>query len=79
LHNDRGAILGVAVTTERVRKGIVFVYQAGAKYDPIEPGNPKSIDRGGCANLLTPKKMVSKNAPGMACNSTCVEIEKWEA
>ena len=79
LHNDRGAILGVALTTERVRKGMVFVYQAGAKYDPLEPGKADSIDRGGCANLLTPSKMVSKNSPGMACNSTCVEIERWEA
>jgi trimethylamine-N-oxide reductase (cytochrome c) len=78
LYNDRGAILGVAQLTQRVKEGTVFLYQAGAKYDPLQPGKPGSIDRGGCSNLLTPSKMVSKNAPGMACNSTCVEIEKWE-
>jgi trimethylamine-N-oxide reductase (cytochrome c) len=48
------------------------------KYDPIEPGNPKSIDRGGCMNLITPGRMVSKNAPGMAPNSCLIEIKKWE-
>ena len=78
LYNDRGAMLGVAQITERVKPGTVFTYQAGAKYDPLEPGKAGSIDRGGCVNLLTPSKMVSKNAPGMACNSSCVEITKWE-
>ena len=79
LYNDRGAILGAALLTERVKRGTILTYQAGAKYDPLEPGKPGSIDRGGCTNLLTPSRFVSKNAPGMACNSTCVEIEKWEA
>jgi trimethylamine-N-oxide reductase (cytochrome c) len=79
VHNDRGAILAVAWLTERVKQGTVMSYQAGSKYDPLEPGKPGSIDRGGCVNLLTPSRMVSKNAPGMACNSVCVEIEKWEA
>ena len=69
----------MAWLTERIKQGNVMSYQAGAKYDPLEPGKPGSIDRGGCVNLLTPSRMVSKNAPGMACNSVCVEIEKWEA
>jgi len=69
----------VAWLTERIKKGIIHTYQAGAKYDPLEPGKPGSIDRGGCANLLTPSRFMSKNAPGMAINSACVEIEKWEA
>ena len=30
-------------------------------------------------NLLTPSRMVSKNAPGEANNSCLVEISKWEA
>jgi anaerobic selenocysteine-containing dehydrogenase len=79
LYNDRGAVLAVAWLTERVKNGVLMSYQAGSKYDPIEPGKPGSIDRGGCVNLLTPSRMVSKNAPGMACNSVCVEIEKWGA
>ena len=78
LYNDRGAILAAAWLTERMKPGVIMSYQAGAKYDPLEPGKPGSIDRGGCVNLLTPSRMVSKNAPGMVSNSVNVEIEKWE-
>jgi trimethylamine-N-oxide reductase (cytochrome c) len=78
VHNDRGAVLCIAHVTERMRPGAVHSYEAGAKYDPLEPGKPGSIDRGGCINLLTPSRMVSKNAPGMANNSCLVEISKWE-
>ena len=77
--NDRGAVLGIAKVTERTRPGTVHSYQAGAKYDPLEPGKAGSIDKGGCMNLLTPSRLVSKNAPGMANNSCLVEICKWEA
>ena len=79
VYNDRGAILGVAWCTERMKKGNIMVYEGSAKYDPLEPGKPGSVDRGGCSNLLTPSRFISKNAPGMAINSSCVEIEKWEA
>ena len=78
MYNDRGAVLGIAIITERCRPGTVQSFQAGAKYDPLEPGKPGSIDKGGCVNLLTPSRMVSKNAPGMANNSCLVEIMKWE-
>jgi molybdopterin guanine dinucleotide-containing S/N-oxide reductase-like protein len=79
VYNDRGAVLCIAVLTERLRPGTVHTFQASAKYDPLEPGNPASIDRGGCVNLLTPGRFVSKNAPGEANNSCLVEICKWEA
>ncbi len=78
LYNDRGAVLGIAQLTERVRPGVVHTYQASAKYDPIEPGKPDSIDKGGCVNILTPSRMISKNVPGMASNSCLAEICKWE-
>ena len=42
----------LALVTERCRPGLLHSYQAGAKYDPLEPGNADSIDRGGCVNLL---------------------------
>ncbi len=78
VYNDRGAVLCMAYVTERVKPGVVMTYQAGAKYDPLEPGKEGSIDRGGCMNLLTPSRHVSKYAPGMVSNSSNVEIEKWE-
>jgi anaerobic selenocysteine-containing dehydrogenase len=79
VYNARGAVLCAAHVTERMRPGVIHSYEAGAKYDPLEPGKPGSIDKGGCINLLTPSRMVSKNAPGEANNSCLVEISKWEA
>mgnify|MGYP001075032266 CR=1 FL=1 len=77
--NDRGTVLCIAHVTERMRPGTVHSYEAAAKYDPLEPGKPGSPDRGGCVNLLTPSRMVSKNAPGEANNSCLVDVAKWEA
>lgn len=61
-----------------MKPGMLMSYQAGAKYDPLEPGKEGSIDRGGCMNLLSPSRMVSKNAPGMVSNSINIELERWE-
>jgi len=77
VYNDRGAVLCIAEVTERVRPGVVHSYEASAIYEPLgEPG--KAIDKGGCINLLTPSRFLSKNACGMAPNSCLVEVEKWE-
>jgi molybdopterin guanine dinucleotide-containing S/N-oxide reductase-like protein len=78
LFNDRGAVLCILEVTERMRKGVAHCYYGSGKYDPIEPGNPDSPDRGGCVAILTPSRMLSKNAPGMAPNSCLIEIEKWK-
>lgn len=78
VYNGRGAVLCCALVTERIKPGTVHSYEAGAKYDPLEPGKPGSIDKGGCINLLTPSRMLSKNAPGEANNSCLVEICKWD-
>jgi trimethylamine-N-oxide reductase (cytochrome c) len=78
LFNDRGSVLGIAQTTERVRPGVVHSCEGSANYDPLEPGRAGSVDRGGCVNLLTPSRMLSKNVPGMAPNSCLVEIARWE-
>ena len=77
IFNDRGAVLCIAQVTERIRPRVAHSYYGSGKYDPLEPGNPNSIDRGGCVSILTPSRMLSKNAAGMAPNSCLVEIEKW--
>jgi len=79
LYNDRGAVLCIAQVTERCKPGVVHSYCSSTKFDPMEPGKAYSIDKGGCVNLLTSARMLSKNAPGMAPNSCLIEIEKWEA
>ena len=79
LYNDRGAVLCIAVITERIMPGVVHSYTSSANYDPLEPGKASSIDRGGCVNMLTSSRMLSKHAPGMTPNSCLIEIVKWEA
>ena len=78
LYNDRGASLGIAQVTERVRPGTVHTYESSGIYDPLEKGTAYSVDRGGCINLITPSRILSQNAPGMAPNSCLIEITKWE-
>jgi molybdopterin guanine dinucleotide-containing S/N-oxide reductase-like protein len=78
VYNDRGAVLGLAQITGRVRPGTVHSWASSAKYDPLEAGKFGSIDRGGCTNILTPSRMVSANAPGMVSNSCLVEIARWD-
>jgi len=77
LYNDRGSVLCLAQVTERIRPGVLHSYYGSGKYDPLEPGKPGSTERGGCVNILTSARMMSKNAAGMAPNSCLVEIEKW--
>ena len=78
-YNDRGTILVCATVTPRMRPGVVHSYSSGGGYDPQgEPGDPKTIDKGGTVNQLTSGRFISKNCPGMAPNSCLVEIEKWE-
>jgi anaerobic dimethyl sulfoxide reductase subunit A len=52
IFNGRGEVRVRARVTERVRPGVVSLPQ-GAWYDPEDPGKPGSVDRGGCANVLT--------------------------
>lgn len=78
LYNDRATVLCIAVISERVRPGVVHSYASAANYDPIEPGNSYSPDRGGCVAMLTPSRMVSANVAGMASNSCLIEVEIWK-
>ena len=76
--NDRGSVLLAAQLTERIPPGTVHSYESSSVYDPVgEPG--ESTDRGGCINLLTPHRFISKNACGQAPNSCLIEIEKQGA
>lgn len=74
--NDRGSVILCAQVGERLQPGTVHSYESCAVYDPLgKPGC--SADRGGCVNILTPDRFMSKYACGMAPNSAQIEIEKW--
>jgi len=77
LFNDRGSVVCIAELTERLPEGVIHSYGCSAKYDPVEPV-PGAVDYGGCINLLTSGRMISKNAPGMTPNSCRIDIRRWE-
>jgi len=67
--NDRGKIAIQAKVTERIIPGVVMIFQ-GAWYDPDDEG----IDRGGCANVLTPDTYSEGGAA--ALNTALVQVSK---
>ena len=74
--NDRGAVLCAALPTSRLVRGTVHGYESCAIYEPMgEPG--KSIDRGGCLNLLTPHRTQTKSTHSLAGANALVQVEVW--
>jgi anaerobic selenocysteine-containing dehydrogenase len=75
--NDRGEVILAAQVTERVPPGTCHSYESSAEYQPLgKPG--ESPDRGGCVNILSPGRFLSKYACGMATEHSLIEIEKWK-
>ncbi len=75
--NDRGSVILAAHLTGRLPNGTVHSYESSAVYDPVgEPGY--SADRGGCVNMLTPKRPIAKKTTSTAANSCLVQIELWD-
>jgi molybdopterin guanine dinucleotide-containing S/N-oxide reductase-like protein len=77
LFNDRGAVICAAVLTERVLPGVVHSYTSAAIYEPVGEGS-RSADRGGCVNVLTPKRHMTEFTSGSAPNSCLIEVEQWQ-
>jgi molybdopterin guanine dinucleotide-containing S/N-oxide reductase-like protein len=77
VYNDRGAVVAAAVITERLPLGVVHSYESSAVYDPVGPPG-YSVDRGGCMNILTPKRSIAKKVTGTAANSCLVQVEPWD-
>jgi trimethylamine-N-oxide reductase (cytochrome c) len=75
--NDRGAVICAALPTERLARGVCHGYESSAVYDPMgEPG--KSVDRGGCLNLLTPERTQTKSTHSLAGANALVQVEPWD-
>jgi molybdopterin guanine dinucleotide-containing S/N-oxide reductase-like protein len=74
--NDRATVLLVARVSEQIGPGSVMA-RCSAKYDPIEPGNPESVDRGGDVNILVSSRFMAANVPGQI-GQCLVELTRWE-
>ena len=75
--NERGAVICAARITNRLTAGVAHGYELSANYQPLgEPG--RTVDIGGCLNLLSPKRSQVKQAHSMASSSALVEIVPWD-
>ncbi|MGE5674462.1 MAG: molybdopterin-dependent oxidoreductase [Mycobacterium leprae] len=74
IFNDRGEVHVPVLVTERIMPGVVALPQ-GVWYDPLEPGRPGSVDRAGCANVLTSERPTP--FAGATAQHTClVEVRR---
>ena len=77
VYNERGAVICAALPTQRLARGVCHGYESSAVYAPMgEPG--KSVDRGGCLNLLTPERTQTKSTHSLAGSHSLVQIEPWD-
>jgi trimethylamine-N-oxide reductase (cytochrome c) len=76
LFNDRGQTLGGAVVSDKVRPGVVQLYEGGW-YDPLEPGKEGTLDKYGDANVLSVDIGTSKLGQGNCGQTVVADIEKY--
>jgi biotin/methionine sulfoxide reductase len=75
--NDRGACLVGVVVTDAVLPRVVQL-PTGAWYDPADPHHPSSLEKHGNPNVLTPDRRSSRLAQAPSCNSTLVQVVRFE-
>ena len=61
-----------------VAPGVCKSYESSAEVDLFEDPRFGRVDRGGCVNMLTPRRPQVKNTDGMGSNSCLVEFERYE-
>jgi trimethylamine-N-oxide reductase (cytochrome c) len=70
-------VICAALPTQRLPRGVCHGYESSAVYAPMgEPG--RSVDRGGCLNLLTPHKTQTKSTHSLAGAQSIVQVELWD-
>jgi trimethylamine-N-oxide reductase (cytochrome c) len=70
-------VLAGAVVTEDIASGHVHIAEGGW-YDPADPGNPQSLCKYGCVNVLVDDVPTSQLANGNCGQSGIVQVEKHE-
>ena len=77
VHNERASVICAADVSPMMMEGVVRGSESCAVLDLI-PSQVGLVDRGGCLNLLTPARQMTKTADGIMPNSCWVEVEKWD-
>jgi trimethylamine-N-oxide reductase (cytochrome c) len=77
VYNDRGAVICAVDIAPTLMSGTVKAYTSSAELDLVT--TPEGVvDRGGCMNLLTSTRQISKTSDGIAPNNCLVEVKKWD-
>lgn len=77
IFNERGACLAGVVLTDALLPRVVQL-PTGAWFDPSDPNIPASIEKHGNPNVLTPDRGSSRLAQGPSCNSTLVQVVRFD-
>jgi len=77
VRSPHGTILAGAVVTDDISPGHVQICEGGW-YDPAEPGNPASMCKYGCVNVLVEDAPTSQLAEANCGQSGIVQVEKLE-
>ncbi|MDP6426864.1 MAG: molybdopterin-dependent oxidoreductase [Rhodospirillales bacterium] len=76
--NDRGTALFAADISPLVGQGIVKTFESCADFDPVTDGKNGIMDRAGCANVLTSKRLQAEGTSSITANSCLVETERYD-
>jgi molybdopterin guanine dinucleotide-containing S/N-oxide reductase-like protein len=75
--NDKGETLAGAYVTERIKPGTLRIFY-GSFWEPEDPRNPGSLDRGGSGNILTSNAPQSYHCYLHRKQHMMVDVRKWE-
>ncbi|MDF1872848.1 trimethylamine-N-oxide reductase TorA [Vannielia sp.] len=74
--NDRGQVLAGAVVSDDIRPSVIRMYEGGW-YDPVNAGEPGSLDAYGDVNCLTVPISTSKLAQANCGHTGLADVEKF--
>jgi trimethylamine-N-oxide reductase (cytochrome c) len=75
--NDRSSVICAADVSPMMAEGVCKSYESSAEVDLFMDPRFGRVDRGGCVNMLTPKRPQVKGTDGMGSNSCLVEFEPY--
>lgn len=75
--NDRGSVVCAADVSPLIAPQVVKTYESSAEVDLFDDPRYGRVDRGGCLNMLTPRRPQVRGTEGMASNSCLVNVERW--
>jgi biotin/methionine sulfoxide reductase len=76
--NERGAFLAAAEIVDHLLPGVVQI-ATGAWYDPLEGGQPGSLEKHGNPNAVTLDSGTSQLAQGSMVQTALVQVEKFKS